>query len=199
MRELLHRHRRERVLLAGYLDELDGIGHLHGPGSESWRAELRSLAYSLEREFLAPLPPGERKGTLLVLCADHGRLAQPAVSIPLQAHRDLWTLLLMPAAGSLRTAYLYARQGEREAVLGYLREHLADSFVALPANEALRAGLFGSEPPSEETLARIGDVVVLGRDAHILDYRKREHPALGMHAGASAQEMLVPLLLARLD
>ena len=44
----------ERRLIVAYWSDPDAVGHLRGPGSESWAAELRNLDFSLGREFLEP-------------------------------------------------------------------------------------------------------------------------------------------------
>lgn len=199
IRDLLSAHRGERLLLVAYLDEMDGIGHLHGPGSDAWRAEFRSMAFSLEREFLSRLGVEERRNTLFVLTADHGQLGQPAVPIPLPAHPELQEHLLLPATGSLRAAYLYACQDEVELARQYIRERLGNELLVLRSREALAAGLFGPGPASPEAGVRTGDLVVIPRGAYLLDYRQRDYAPLGMHAGMDAAEMLSPLLLARLD
>ncbi len=199
LRQVLEANPDERLLLAGYLAEVDVIGHLHGAESDSWRAELRALAWALEREFLQRLSHQERQGTILVLTADHGQLLAPAISVVLADHPGLAGRLLLPAMGSLRAAYLYACQGQVGQARAYLEQRLAGQFAVVTSEAALRAGLLGPGEPTPETGCRLGDLIVLGRDGYMLDYRRRTHPARGMHAGASPQEMLVPLLLARLD
>ncbi|MDI7274714.1 MAG: alkaline phosphatase family protein, partial [Anaerolineae bacterium] len=126
IREMLSAHRRERLLLVGYLDEIDGIGHLHGPGSDAWRAEFRSMAFSLRHEFLSRLTAEERRHTLFVLTADHGQLAQPAAPVALPDHPELQEHLLLPSTGSLRAAYLYACQDEVELARQYFDERLGN-------------------------------------------------------------------------
>ncbi len=199
LRETLAANRNERTLLVGYLSEPDGIGHLQGTESESWRAELRSVSYSLEREFLTMLSPQERQGTLLVLTADHGQLPGTGKPIILGEQTQLWDRLILPATGSLRAAYLYARQGQARAACEYLQEHLGEQFVVVDSEAALRAGLFGPGKPIYEAPYRLGDLIVTARDLYLLDYRQRLHMPRGMHAGLTPGEMLVPMLLARLD
>lgn len=199
IREAMLARREERLLLVGYLAEMDTIGHLKQPGSDSWRAELRSLAFSLEHEFLRRLSPREREGTLLVITADHGQVPEPGIPVPLADHPGLADHLLLPACGSLRAAYLYARQGQVEAARGYLQEHLAQQFAVVDAQAGLEAGILGPGQPADDVATRVGDLMLFGRDNYMLDYRRRPNPPLGMHAGLSASEMLVPLLMARLD
>lgn len=200
LRQLLAAHLDERLLLVGYWGQVDSISHYQGPDSESWHAELRNLSFSLEREFLRDLSPPEREGTLLAITSDHGQMAgRPGGSIQLADHPALRDCLLLPPTGGPRSAYLFARQGQAEGARRYLRDNLSDRFAVVGSAAALEAGLLGSGRPAAESLYRLGDLVVLARGAYMLDHREREHPLLGMHGGLSPWEMLVPLLLARLD
>ncbi|HOG47253.1 MAG TPA: alkaline phosphatase family protein [Anaerolineae bacterium] len=199
LRHMLSAHSNERLLLVGYMHEVDNIGHVDGPGGDAWRAGVRSLAFSLEREFLNGLTPEERRGTMLVLTSDHGQLPQPGASIYTTDHQELRSHLLLPATGGMRAAYLYARQGYVDAVEAYAREHLAEQFVPIRAGAALETGLLGSGRLAPEAASRLGDVLLIARDHYVLDHRKREHPPMGMHGGLTRWEMLSPLLMARLD
>jgi hypothetical protein len=199
LRAELAAHADERLLLVGYVHEIDNIGHLVGPASESWRAGVRNLSYSLEHEFLGRLSPEERRGTMLVVSSDHGQLPEPCISIDITDHPELRRHLLLPPTGGLRAAYLHASQGHLEAVEQYMHEHLSDHFVTVRSQAALEAGLFGAGRPAPESANRLGDLVVIGRDHYLLDQRKRERPPMGMHGGPSRWEMLTPVMMARLD
>ncbi len=67
------------------------------------------------------------------------------------------------------------------------------------ASDAFAAGLFGDGPPSADARSRVGDVIVAPKRNGTLYYGyPREHlEFVGRHGGLSAEEMLVPLLLAR--
>jgi hypothetical protein len=105
----------------------------------------------------------------------------------------------MPFTGEPRAAYLYCRQGRVEEVREYLDHNFRDRLVVLDSSKALRAGLFGSGKFASETDYRVGDLFVIPRNKYIL-WDKTEEPKLkGRHGGMTEQEMLVPLLAARLD
>jgi len=199
-REMLRHHLDEKLLMVLYHSDVDAISHYRGPDSPSWRAELRSLAASLQDEFLGRLTSEERSATLLLITADHGQTAGRAdSSVLLSDHPELLDCLLLPPTGGPRAPYLYARQGRLETARGYLRHHLADRFAIVDSAAALAAGLLGPGRPARETPCRLGDLTVLARGHYLLDHRQREEPLLGLHGGLSAWEMLAPCLLARLD
>ncbi len=199
LRDSLEEKRAERALFTTYWSGLDAIVHAYGPASRAYDAEMHNLAYSFEREFLSRLSPRARAGTLFLLTSDHGAMDSPVKrTIYLKDHPDLRERLLM-GAGEPRAAYLYCVHGEKDATRAYIERELGDKFFVLDARGALEAGLFGSGKLAPETRYRIGDLIVLPRENWILWERADEPQMLGRHGGLAEEEMLVPLLAAKLD
>lgn len=200
LRHMLTGHRDERLLVAAYWGSVDGIAHLRGPASEAWAAEIRNLAYSLEREFLHALPPDDRQGTLLLITADHGQVYAPPQQASLLSHHPrLRDALLLPPTGESRAAYLYPRHGRAGEVRRYFEKGLGQRFVVLESAAALEAGLFGNGPPASNTTDRIGDLIALARGNNFWHWSEKEIKICGRHGGLVAEEMLVPFLAVRLD
>lgn len=199
IRETLSACGEEPLLVVGYLSEFDGIGHVLGPGSDAWRAVMRALAYSLQSEFRRGLAARERAGTLLIMTADHGQLLQPATPVRLADYPGLSEDLLLPPTGSPRGAYFYAGQGRREFMRHYVEHRLAEQFAVVDAQAALAAGLFGQGEHYGEVRYRIGDLLLFAQAHYALEVGKNSVALPGLHAGLSGEEMLVPLLLTRLD
>jgi hypothetical protein len=191
---------RGRLFVSGYWGDIDHVAHVYGPDGEPFQAALRHLARSLEEDLLAPLPADAREGTLLILTADHGQThTPPERAVWLSDHPSLQHMLLLPPAGEPRAAYVYVRPGKTEAVRAYAAEHLADRFLLLEMDQALAAGLFGPGKPSPEFRARLGDLLLLARNDGRLLVEEEKVPFHGHHGGLTAEEMLVPLLMVRLD
>jgi Type I phosphodiesterase / nucleotide pyrophosphatase len=200
LRGRIERHSRERALFVAYWSKIDTLSHKYGPSSDMVRAELDNFGYSFEREFLRRLPPAAREGTLFLLTADHGQVdVVPGKAIYMRDHPVLRDHLLMDATGDPRAAYLYARSREADAARDYVEKRLGEQFVVLDSQAALSAGLFGGGVPAPETRFRIGDLILLARGAQCLWSRDAAPKMLGMHGALLPQEMLVPLLAARLD
>jgi predicted AlkP superfamily pyrophosphatase or phosphodiesterase len=200
LREMLQAHRDERLYLTAYWGMVDTVSHERGPGSPHWDAELRNLAYSLEREFLSQLTPADREGTLLLVTADHGQITVPPDRIVyLKHHPPLSDALVMSPTGEPRVAYLHVRPGRVDAVKSYFAAHLAHAFVVLDAETVLSSGLLGKGPTMPAVPHRLGDLVVIGRDNWILYDRDKEPDMIGRHGGLTPGEMLVPMLMVRLD
>lgn len=196
----IEQHAAEKLLLVAYWDTIDGITHQYGPGDDAWHLELRSISWLMEHAFLSRLTPAQREGTLLLLTADHGGVATPPrEAIRLDDHPPLRDALSLPPLGESRIPFLHARGDSLPLVRAYMQEQLAASFVTLTREQVLDSGLLGPGPVYEETPHRLGDLVALARGHHYLARHPQQLKMLGRHGGLSAQEMLVPLIGARLD
>ncbi|MGD2165871.1 MAG: alkaline phosphatase family protein [Anaerolineae bacterium] len=203
-RTMTSRDRQQPHFIDVYWGGADKVGHVYGPEGEYAPAALRHLARSMEKEFLSDLPPEAREGTLLIVTADHGQIATPADQIVrLPDHPTLWDVLLLPPAGESRAAYLYVAPGERERVADYAKTRLSDRFALLDTERAVEAGLWG--PPHHLTpasRARLGDLLLIARGGSRLtakSEREDKGSLRGHHGGLTADEMLVPLLMVRMD
>ncbi len=200
LRQMLEQHRTERAVFTAYWSAVDGIAHTYGASAETVPAEINNFGYSFEYEFWRKLSAPARAGTLFLLCADHGQLDSPLErAIYLHQHPGLWDRLVMDFAGEPRAAYLYCRHGEKDAVREYLETQFDEIFCVLDAQTALAEGLFGTGNLAPEVKHRLGDLIVLPRKNYYLWDRMDEPKMLGRHGGLAETEMLVPLLIARLD
>ena len=200
LRRTLVRRQNEPLFVSAYWGSTDSLAHLYGADVEPFRAELRHLARALEEDFLTPLPAAAREGTLLIITADHGHTATPPERIVyLSDHPTLQQTLLLPPAGEPRAAYLYVRPGQTERLRAYVTEHLAGRFLLLEMEQVLAAGLFGPDEPTPDVRARLGDFLLLAQDDSRLMVEEKPVPFHGHHGSLTPEEMLVPLLMVRLD
>lgn len=200
LQRTIERYPQERLFLAAYWDTIDGITHLYGPDDEAWTLELRGLSWMMETAFLDLLTPAQRKGTLLLVTADHGGLSTPPRSaIRLTRHSALQESLSLPPVGESRVPFLHTRGDALERARAYVEDQLSESFVTLTREQTLESGLLGPGPAYTETSHRVGDLVLLARGDHYLARNRHQLKMLGRHGGLSAREMLVPLLGLRLD
>ena len=199
LRQALSRRQEGPLFISTYWGGIDGVGHMYGAEGERFRAALRHLARSLDEDFLAPLPAQARDGTLLMITADHGQTrTRPERAVKLSDHPALRRMLLLPPAAEPRAATLYVRPGQAGAVQSYVAEHLGDRFLIIETERAVEAGLFGPPQISPEVRARLGDLLLLAHnDSQLVGDEHRPHQ--GHHGSLTAEEMLAPLLLARLD
>jgi hypothetical protein len=203
MRQLLESKPRQKLYIFAYWSTIDTLSHYYNWQHPSVTAELQALIYQLRRGLFETLSEAARVGTAVFIAADHGQIVCPtAEQVQLRDHPQLEQMLLMQPAGDTRAIYLYAKHGRTADVINYVQENLAHAFVALTAEAALTAGLFGPPPFAPTAEERVGDVVLLARRGAALlnkldDQRARQF--LGWHGSLEADEMLVPWLGYRLD
>jgi predicted AlkP superfamily pyrophosphatase or phosphodiesterase len=203
-RTLAERDADQRLFVDVYWGGIDNVGHVYGPTGAHLPWALRHLARSLEEDFLSRLTKDAREGTLLVITADHGQIATPSERVVrLPDHPQLKETLLLPPAGESRAAYLYVRPGQKDILRTYVKAHLSDHFALLDTERALELGLFGSvEELTPHLRARLGDVLLIAKDESRLTTKEKKENAAelrGHHGSLTPEEMLVPLLLVRLD
>ena len=153
----------------------------------------------LDREFLSVLPGADREGTLLLVTADHGQILVPDDSL-LTANEmpELSQHLQVPIMGEARAAFVHPRPGRSGAIRAFLEDVYPDWFVVVESEAALEAGLMGS-PVYDESFALAGELLVLGRGDRAIQHSKPPFDLVSRHGGLTPEEMLVPLLGARLD
>jgi hypothetical protein len=178
-------------LVYGYFRDIDGAGHRHGIGSPEWITAVRDLDVVLTR-----LVEGLPAGAALLVTADHGQ-----VDVPVEGRFDADLDPRLRAgvhvlAGEPRTRYVHTLPGAAADVLATWRGVLGDAAWVVPREEAVADGWFG--PVSEDHLRRVGDVVAVCRDHHVVMASETE-PAteaafVAYHGAATAAEMMIPLL-----
>src|SRR3954468_10213801 len=178
-----------RQLCYGYHAELDGLGHLHGPGSLPWRMQLGEVDRLVE-QVSAALPPD----ALLAVTGDHGMI-RVGRRYDADADDDLRRGVHL-LGGDPRGRHVYARPGAAADVLATWREVLGDDAWVLPREAAIAAGWFG--PVGAATFDRTARCVPPARGTAAI-LRTVAEPVIsgmpGQHGSLTAAEELVPLLV----
>jgi hypothetical protein len=178
-----------RQLCYGYHADLDGLGHLYGPGSLPWRLQL-SQVDRLAALIAEHLPPG----ALLAVTGDHG-MVRVDRRVDFDREDDLRRGVLL-LGGDPRSRHVYTRPGAADDVFATWREVLGDGAWVLPRAEAVARGWFG--PVAGSTTERLGDVVVATRGTTAV-IRSEAEPTIsgmpGQHGSLTPAEQLVPLLV----
>jgi hypothetical protein len=196
---LLDRQSHERAFFWVYWGELDHLSHHYYPDNERPQADFIAFTAALENLFFAQLSPGARRETLFLLTADHGQIVtRPDPHYDLRNHPGLARRLHILPTGENRLAYLYIRPGQTEAVREYIERTWPNRFITLDPAFAVEGGLFGPGPVHPRLLDRLGDLMLASRDDAYLWWGEKENHLFGRHGGLSQDEMLVPLLVARL-
>ncbi len=195
LRHLLEANPNLRQYFWVYTGQIDHFSHLYHPDDERTAAEFEEFSREFEQHFLKKLSPALRKGTLVLLTADHGMIAtQKSATYDLRNHPELTRLLHILPTGENRLMYLFIRPGQTENVCRYIEHTWPDQFTFLDPSEAVAKGLFGPGKTHPRLADRLGDLIVAARDDAYLWWADKENPLIGRHGGLSAEEMIVPLL-----
>jgi hypothetical protein len=199
LRQLLEGRPDERLYTWAYWGEVDHFGHFYGPDDERTAAEFAVFSDAMEKYLLNRLSERARRDTLLLLTADHGQITTPPdPHYDLRNHPGLVRRLHMQPTGENRLTYLYIRPGQTEAVREYLERTWPSQFYVVGAAYAAEAGLFGPGAAHPDLSDRLGDTIVLARGNAYFWWANKENILVGRHGGLHPEEMLVPLLAARL-
>ncbi len=189
----------QRMFVWVYWSEVDHFGHVYGPDDERTAAEFTIFSRAMQDLFLNRLSSEAGADTLLLLTADHGHLTtQPDPHYDLTHHPNLTRRLHIMPTGENRLVYLYIRPGQTEAVREYIDRAWPGQFLQLDSGYAIENGLFGSGDPHTNLGDRVGDVILLARNDAYLWWADKENRMVGRHGGLHPEEMLVPLLAAKL-
>jgi len=199
LRQMLQTQPNEKDFYWAYFADVDTQSHKFGPDDERVRADFAAFTQAFTTQFLERLTPELRRDTLFLLAADHGAVhTEKDPHYDLRNHPDLTRRLHMQPTGENRLAYLYIKPGQTEAVREYIESTWPNQFALLESTFAQEVGLFGPEPFSPRLAERIGDLVVAARGKAYWWWSAKENPLIGRHGGLSPEEMIVPLLAARL-
>ncbi len=185
-----------------YYGALDMLAHTYGVASPQHGAEVRLLDYAVGELLLGGL---HSPRTLLLLFADHGQKdSAPGSRVWLNDYPELLGLLAAPPAGLWRAIILYIRPGREEEARGLAERCLGPYADVLTTEEAERLELYGPGPLEDVARQRAGQLLLVPREDWLIEYHYPGQPRapskkIGQYAGLSPEEMLVPLLAARLE
>lgn len=200
VRNVLEAQQDQRIYNWVYWGNLDHHGHINGPDSEYAVADFAAFSQAFEDHFFNKLALNLKKGTLIVLLADHGMLFTERDNFfDLRSHPGLDRRLHMQPSGENRLMYLYVRPGQIEAVREYFDRTWMGGFNVLDSVYAVEKGFFGRGNRHPALLERVGDLLVIPKNNMYLWWGSKDNPMLGRHGGLHEEEMVVPFLAARLD
>lgn len=201
MRRLLEHGGGGRKYVWAYWGVLDTLAHFRGPDDELLADELSHFSQALEQFFLEPLSGEVRRDTVMLITADHGHITTDPDDPHYQSanHESLTRRLHMLPSGENRLSILHVQPGQLEAVREYIQRTWPNQAVVLDSGYALHNGLFGPGEPYERIRERLGDLLVVwGGNAYLWWATNKANRLIGRHGGLSPEEMLVPLVAARL-
>jgi len=186
----------ERSYTFLYLPHLDTVSHIVGPMHE----EALAMAHTLDAELsrLAARLAGKAR---IVVSADHGQLLVPHDNqIELFDGDPLLDVLEIPPTGEGRFPLFHVSDEKREAFVDIFSARFGDRFALLGMEQVEAMGLLGPGPMCPAAKARFGQYLAIPLEDHTLTYLPPTIPPrsspIGRHGALSAEEMLVPLVIA---
>ena len=187
----------ERKYIYAYYPELDTVAHRHGIASTQAASRLAAI----EAAFAELLKRLAGTNSIVIVSADHGFIDTPASeALELEDYPGLVELLRLPLTGEPRVAYCHVKPGCAQRFFDRARAALGDRADVRISAELIAEGWFGPGPAHPLLADRIGDVTLLMRGhCTIKDHLpgEKRHLLIGNHGGITADEMFIPLVVAR--
>lgn len=192
------------LFTVAYWPNVDTLSHLHGPHHEAVKLEMLSCLREIKRTVLDGLSKEKRKGTVVLVTADHGQVPlKPSLHQKIHHHPEINDLLLLNAAGGNRVPYWYVKQGLVEETKTKLENEFGHLLKAYTRQEIIDTGWYGPGPHAPKFAERLGDLNMLMADGVLMidptDNEVARFLRAGSHGGLTADEMQVPFLGFRLD
>jgi predicted AlkP superfamily pyrophosphatase or phosphodiesterase len=188
-----------------YFDAIDSMGHIYGPSSRQFDAEVDTFLVMMERLWHSAMS-GKLDNTLLLMTADHGQtevspdttiyLNQQAPSILPFVKTNRQGTPLIPA-GSARDMFLYINEEHLLEAHDLLSAQLKDHAEVYYVRDLIDQGFFGPSKPSPTFMSRIADLVILPyQNGTVWWYEKGKYSQnfYGHHGGLTRNEMETVLL-----
>jgi hypothetical protein len=185
----------ELKFIYAYWPEFDALSHRFGNGSAEARAQFEAIDAAFG-ELMARLAGTD---TLVVATADHGFVdSVGADALDFADAPRLSALLRYPLCGESRIAFCHVQDGRVREFTERARDWFGVRARVCASAELVEEGWFGVGDAHPRFAERVGEVALLMHGkATVKDWTPGEsrHRHVGHHGGASADEMLIPLIV----
>lgn len=176
-----------RHFIMGYWTEPDYTQHLYGKASRKAKTMLAQIERSI-RTFIDSL-----SDTLVVILSDHGMI--DATPIYLEDYPELLACLYRRISLEARTPNFFVKPGMHDTFERLFRERFKD-FELFRRDDFLASGLLGPGQAHPNVTHALGDFIGVARGTrYILNDRLHDKGFVGVHAGLTEEEMMIPLII----
>lgn len=192
-----------------YIESADAVGHIYGPDSEIYGAEVSSISRILKYELLDKIDPVTANDVGILLTSDHGQVnIDPRGTFYLNKIAGLWDTFekhmgdTIPPVGSPRDVFLHVDSDREDEVLGMLSDALEGKARNISVGTAVRDGIFGPGSITRTFRMRSGNILVLPEPGETVWYKLKGQAPMhlkGLHGGMTRTEMLVPFCAGKLS
>jgi hypothetical protein len=178
----------ERHYLYTYWPEPDKSMHYKGISSKEtvdWIIEIDKQVENLSKNL---------KDTLLIITADHGHI--DGTNELLSEYEELaGTLKWLPSIEP-RALACYVKEGMDETFKAEFMKHFGGDFLLLSKQEVIDSKLFGDGKEHPRFQQFVGDYLAVAIGNRSIFITKEEYDKfIGVHAGLTEWEMMVPLIV----
>ena len=171
-----------------YWNEPDHIMHETGCYSEEARQTVRRL-----EEQVGELSE-KVTDTLILVTADHGHMDSEGVSIT--DYPELMDCLVRMPSIEPRALNLFIKEGKKAQFEQAFQRLFGDKFILYTKQQVLEQQLFGTGMEHAEFRAMLGDYLAVAvSDLSIYNSREEAARFIGVHAGLTEDEMVIPLIV----
>lgn len=171
-----------------YFDEPDNSMHKTGCFSEQSVSILNKIEEQVE-ELCAGL-----EDTLFVITADHGHIDSKGVCI--QDYPSIMECLVRMPSIEPRALNLFIKPDMKERFVEEFNRLFSDEFVLMTREEVIDSKLFGTGTDHECFKDMLGDYLAVATgDTTIFNTKEEAEGFIGVHAGLTVDEMMIPLIV----
>lgn len=171
-----------------YCLEPDYTMHLTGCYSIATKRVILLLEVMIE-ELTAEL-----EDTIVVVTADHGMVDSKAVWI--REYPAIMKCLKRIPTIEPRALNLFAKEGRRDELEKAFTDEFGDKFLLLPKEKVLELKLFGCGTEHKDFRNMLGDYLAVAIDDLSIFHTEGEAKKfIGVHAGLTEDELLIPLII----
>ncbi len=177
-----------KKFIYSYFDEPDHIMHEAGCYDERSKQTLRQLEKQVEKLCT------NLKDTLVIVTADHGHLDSKGAAIT-DYPRLMECLLRLPSIEP-RALNLFVKKEKREQFEEEFHKEFGDKFLLLTKEQVLKENLFGTGAEHKFLREMLGDYLAIAAgDLSIYNSKEEAEFYIGVHAGLTEEEMIIPLIV----
>lgn len=181
--------REGRKYIYGYWTEPDHIMHEKGCDASEAKRVLCALEDKVEK-LCAGL-----QDTLLLVTADHGHINSRGVCIT-EYPRIMECLIRLPSIEP-RALNLFVKKGMESQLEAEFTKEFGDHFLLLRREQVKEMNLFGTGSQHPRFDEMLGDyIAVATSDLSIYNTPEEKEKFIGVHAGFTQEEMIIPLIAA---
>lgn len=177
-----------RKYVYAYWNQPDTVMHDTGCFSEASKENVREL------EKQVKVLCDELEDTLVIVTADHGHDNSEGVTI-IDYPTIMECLVRMPSIEP-RALNLFIKPEKKEQFVEEFNRLFGEKFVLMTKQEVIESQLFGTGTEHECFQGMLGDYLAVAvSDLSIYNTREEAEHFIGIHAGLTANEMTIPLIL----